>query len=190
MKHFFFLPLVCLFFASTAFGQQAQKPTQRIEYSLLPFIAINYSHLGYSIKTNDQKEHALYLTLSQSLFHFEWDLNLSYNYNLYFKNQILYIPLWCRAGVIDGNGGFEEGYFPNRFLLSLGSGLGALIPLKERLSFRTELGFGAAFSLTNNDPGLYNIQDYSVDERYPSNYPPFIKTGRFKIGLSYLLGKQ
>lgn len=190
MKNFVCTLFILLSFYS--YSQERNKHINRIEFSIIPALLYNYTHLGYSIQTN-QNEHAIFLSSYYWELPPSFNLNFSYNYNRYLNNKKLYIPYWFRISNTRRIIGYEEGYHPHTLRFSVGSGIGTHLTFAKRFGFRAELGLGAGLNLTNNSGAMFpyrmDFTNYSFDQLYPKHNPPILPAVRIKIGFSIALGK-
>jgi len=169
---------------------KTEKTQNYIEFVALPFVAYNKIEIGLSKKISKKHEHAIYASSSMEfLFSPSFNMNMSYNFNRYIKEGNNYVPFWFRVSNTRNEVGYEDGYYPHTYRYSIGSGVGKLFQLSNKLFLRTELGIGVSLNLTNSSyvdnydvfPLKFNFQDYKIDQNYPKYYPPIIPAIRIKI---------
>ncbi len=142
----------------------------RFEGLILPALVYNHLNIGMSFSNNVKHEHVFsfggFLTIYNPLI---FNLHVDYNYNRFLKNRQTYIPFWHRTGNTARNVGYEEGHFPHTLNFSLGSGIGKLNKLNERLLLRTELKTGASLILAG-DAEVFSYGKYNISD---ADYPVF-----------------
>lgn len=182
--------LILVLFVSVSFYNHAQEKTERInrvEISVVATLFYNYAHLGFS-SCKERNEHSVFVSSHYLMVPERFNLNISYSYNRFFKDEKLYVPYWFRASNTRRDVGYEDGYFPHTLRFSVGSGIGVHVPMKKRIGLRVEFGLGASLNLTNGKGGAFpyrlNYGDYSFDEYYPQYNPPILPAIRLKIGFT------
>jgi hypothetical protein len=191
------LPLIFIFFSISIYSQNSDSLSStpilksketRFEFMIVPLLLYNRIDIGIGRKAN-KIEHTI-LTSSYLLSIIPaFNLQLSYNLNLYLKNNKSYIPLWGRISNTRKNFIAEEGYVPHTLRYSIGSGFGKIFKISKKLFLRTEFGIGLSLNLTNSDGKLFpfktNFNDYKIDQHNPKQNPPLLPSFRFKLNFIY-----
>jgi hypothetical protein len=168
----------------------AQKDTSsfkfksKIEFMIVPLLAYNSVHLGYSWQQKPNIENVILASSTVSVPGIS-SIKVQFNRNILvkeIKKTKLYFPLWASVRRMNTIG--EDGRSAHLFT-SIGVGFGAKLMCKTIEKWRCEAGFGVTPALVGNKDylPLYQVTNFDIEKKYAKILPAFRLNIRYLIGL-------
>lgn len=164
-----------------------ERKSNSYEFFVLTAGVYNNINLGFGKQIEDRREH-LFMASSNLVLVFVpmFNLNLTYNYNLYNQAGKVYIPLWARLSNTRRDVGYEEGYFPSTLHLAVGTGGGTKVMISDRFGIRTEMGMGLMVRMENDNNGdvvthRLDLTNYTFRRNRREWYDPFMIALKFRV---------